>query len=149
VLLSLAREPGRAPVLVQSFEAAVAALQKRFGSDLSTWNWGAVHVAPFHHPLAKAFDLPDASRGGHYTAPYMTAGPDLTQVNGASFREVLDLADWDNSVATSVPGQSGQPGSPYYGNLLPLWEKGQYFPLVFTRKAVERETAHVLWLQPR
>jgi penicillin amidase len=78
----------------------------------------------------------------------MTSGPNLRQAHGASFREVLDLSDWDNSTVTSVPGQSGQPGSPFYGNLLPLWEKGEYFPLVYSRKAVEQATAHVLWLRP-
>jgi penicillin amidase len=148
VLLALARDPARAPLLVQSFEAAVAALRDRFGTDLSRWNWGTIHVAQFRHPLSRAWDLPDATRGGHGTTPYMTAGPDLRQAHGASFREVLDLADWDNSTVTSVPGQSGQPGSPFYGNLLPLWERGEYFPLVFSRPAVERATAHLLWLIP-
>ena len=36
-------------------------------------------------------------------------------------------------MATNVPGQSGQPGSPFYGNLLPLWERGEYFPLAYSR----------------
>ena len=78
----------------------------------------------------------------------MTAGPNLRQTHGASFREILDFSDWDNSVGTSVPGQSGQPGSPFYGNLLPLWERGEYFPLVYSRAAVEKHTAHVLMLKP-
>jgi penicillin amidase len=148
VLLALARAPSRAPLLVQSFEAAARALSARFGTDLSGWNWGTIHVAQFRHPISKAYDLPDATRGGHATTPYMTAGPALRQAHGASFREVLDLADWDNSTVTSVPGQSGQPGSPFYGNLLPLWERGEYFPLVYSRPAVERATAHLLWLVP-
>ena len=60
-------------------------------------------------------------------------------------------ANWttDNSVATNVPGQSGQPGSEYYDNLLPLWEAYRYFPLVYSRAAVERETKHLLVLEPR
>lgn len=148
VLLRLARDPSRAATLVQSFEAAVGALQARFGSSIAAWDWGSVHVAPFRHPLADAFNLPDATRGGHATTPYMTAGANLRQNHGASFREVLDLADWDNSTVTSVPGQSGQPGSAYYGNLLPLWERGEYFPLVYSRPAVEAATAHILWLRP-
>ena len=36
-------------------------------------------------------------------------------------------------MVTNVPGQSGQPESPFYGNLLPLWDRGEYFPLVYTR----------------
>src|SRR2546430_17231567 len=67
---------------------------------------------------------------------------------GASYRQILDLADWDRSVATSVPGQSGQPGSPYYDDLLPLWAEGKYFPLIYSRARIERETAHRLVLRP-
>jgi acyl-homoserine lactone acylase PvdQ len=38
-----------------------------------------------------------------------------------------DLSNWDNSVAVNVPGQSGQPTSPHYSDLLPLWSEGRYF----------------------
>jgi len=147
---SLGADPaaGRDRLLVESFDAAAAVAKSRFGADPAAWRYGAVHVARFRHPLAAALDLPDASRGGDGWTVNMTGGPDFRQSSGASWREVIDLADWDNSVATSVPGQSGQPGSPFYGNLLPLWEKGEYFPLAYSRKAVERETAHVLWLRP-
>jgi penicillin amidase len=47
-----------------------------------------------------------------------------------------------------VPGQSGQPGSPHYGDLLPLWAEGRYFPLLYSRARVEKETAHLLRLTP-
>ena len=107
-----------------------------------------MHIARFRHPIAAAFDLPPASRGGDGNTVNSTSGAGLSQTHGASFREILDLADWDNSVATSTPGQSGQPGSPHYGDLLPLWRDGRYFPLVFSRPAVERATAHRLTLEP-
>jgi penicillin amidase len=149
VLLKQMKEPGADSILAGSFEAAAATIRDRFGADPARWRWGAVHLASFRHPLARAFDLPDASRGGHGTTVNLTAGANLRQSHGASFREILDLADWDNSVATNVPGQSGQPGSPFYGNLLPMWEKGEYFPLVYSRGAVEKNTAHTLWLRPR
>jgi len=158
-LLRLLREPDEAfgpnpaaardSFLVRAFDAAAAQVSATYGNDPAGWRWGDVHLAPFRHPLASAFDLPAASRGGDGTTVYLTAGPGFTQTDGASFREIIDLADWDNSVATNVPGQSGQPGSPYYGNLLPLWEKGEYFPLLYSRKAVEQGTAHLLWLRPQ
>jgi penicillin amidase len=107
-----------------------------------------VHPAPVRHPLAAGVDLPRAARGGDGNTVNATGGRDLLQTHGASFREILDVADWDRSVATSTPGQSGQPGSAHYADLLPLWRDGRYFPLVYSRAAVERETAHVLWLEP-
>ena len=70
------------------------------------------------------------------------------RTSGASFREILDFADWDRSVATSTPGQSGQPGSPHYDDLLPMWQRHEYFPLVYSRAAVEANAAHRLVLRP-
>ena len=62
--------------------------------------------------------------------------------------EASDLADWDRGGATSAPGQSGQPGSPHYDDLLPLWQRGEYFPLAFSRARVEEVTRHRLKLTP-
>ena len=62
--------------------------------------------------------------------------------------EIWDVADWDRSVVTNVPGQSGQPESPYYGNLLPLWDRGEYFPMAYSRARVDKEAAHKLTLKP-
>ena len=70
------------------------------------------------------------------------------QTSGASYREILDLADWDHSVAINVPGQSGQPGSKHFDDLLPLWRSGQYFPLRYSRHAVDAVTTDRLILQP-
>ena len=70
------------------------------------------------------------------------------QISGASYREILDLSDWNHSVAVNVPGQSGQPGSPHYSDLIPLWSEGKYFPLLYSRGAVEKEAADKLVLQP-
>jgi penicillin amidase len=148
MVLTRVKEPGGDELLTGSFAAAAAVVRDRYGSDPARWNWGNVHTAPFRHPLAGSFDLPEVRRAGHGTTVFLTAGAGLKQQHGASFREVLDLANWDNSVATNVPGQSGQPGSPFYGNLLPLWERGEYFPLSYSRAAVEKATAHILWLKP-
>ncbi len=138
----------RDSLVLAAWDDGLAVIRKRLGADEAKWTWGALHHVRFAHPLSAAFDLPTVSRGGSSHTVFMTGGADYQQTSGASFREVLDLADWDNSTATSVPGQSGQPGSPHYGDLLPLWAEGKYFPLVYSRAAVERETAHVLQLVP-
>jgi len=147
-LLGARPAAARDSIVVAAFREAVAELGKSPGGTPGSWSWGAVHRAAFRHPLAAAFDLASVARGGDGTTVNATGGGNLRQTGGASYRIVVDFADFDNSVATSVPGQSGQPGSPYYGNLLPLWAEGRYFPLVYSRAAVERETAHILWLKP-
>ena len=77
-----------------------------------------------------------------------TGGANFRQTSGASYREVIDLGDFDNSLAINLPGQSAQPESEHYADLYPLWGRGEYFPLVFSRKRVEVETRHVLVLEP-
>lgn len=152
LLIRLIKHPVRAAardsVVLAALDEAMANLTKEFGTDPASWRYGSVHVANFRHPLSNAFDLAAATRGGDDNTVNMTGGPGWLQSSGATYRGIFDAADWDNSVATSVPGQSGQPGSPFYDNLLPLWTNYQYFPLAYTRGAVERETKHVLMLNP-
>lgn len=49
---------------------------------------------------------------------------------------VLDVGNWDNSRAVNYPGQSGNPDDPHYA-MRRMWLDGSYFPLLYTRKAVE------------
>ena len=111
--------------------------------------WGAVHKARFRHPLSGAYDLAPASRSGDANTVNVTGGANFTQTAGASFREVIDLADFDRSIVTNVPGQSADPRSPHYADLLELWARDEYFPLVYSRARVEQETERVTWLMPR
>ena len=71
----------------------------------------------------------------------------FNQIHGATYRHVLDLADWDRGLATSAPGQSGQLGSQHYADLAPLWAKAEYFPLTYTQRKVEDVTRHRLTLK--
>lgn len=93
-------------------------------------------------------DLPLIERGGDGNTVIGTSGPNFRQTHGASFREILDVSDWDRLVATSVPGQSGQPGSKHYGDLLPLWAEGKYFPLLYGKQKVEAMAKERLTLEP-
>ena len=120
------------------------------------WQPEDVHTSTQRHPLsnlgpayAEAFDLRPVPRPGDNTTPNNTrANEQLEQIHGASYRHIFDLADWDRAVVTSTPGQSGQPGSPHYDDLLPLWAEGRYHPLPFTRSAVESSATDRLMLRP-
>jgi penicillin amidase len=129
----------RLPLVEAGLAKAVEQLTKEQGADWTTWRYGRMHTRDFPHPFVPAFDLPTIERSG---------GNGAVGADGASYREILDVADWDRSVVTNVPGQSGQPESAFYGNLLPLWDKGEYFPLAYSRARVDRETAHKLTLRP-
>ena len=127
-------------------EAQLRALPN--SGDTLALRWGAVHVARFRHSLSARYDLPAASRSGDGNTVNATGGANFAQTAGASFREIIDLADFDRSIVTNVPGQSADPRSPHYGDLLELWGKDQYFPLVYSRARVEAETERITWLRP-
>ena len=153
-LLHQAPDSQRHQVLAEALQQAHTELLSTLGGTSSEWRWGDLHKIRFRHPLSnsvarqEAFDLGPVERGGDGFTPNATRGPGYLQSSGASYRHILDLADWDRSVFTSAPGQSGQPGSPHYSDLLPMWAEGRYAPLVFSREAVEANTAHRLVLQP-
>jgi penicillin amidase len=122
-----------------ALEKAVQALRKSLGPDRQQWRWGRLNRSEFPHPLVKAFDLPGVERVG---------GGETIAAIGATYRHILDFADLDNSRATNTPGQSAQPGSPFYGNLREAWAKGEYFPLRYRRPSIEEAAAHRLTLVP-
>ena len=88
------------------------------------------------------------TEGGPHTPNLGMYDENFVRRNGPSYRQIFDLADWDRAVATSTPGQSGQPGSPHYADLAPMWANGEYFPLAFSREKVREVTAHRLMLRP-
>jgi penicillin amidase len=119
--------------------------------------WGALHRVTFRHPLgtlgptfANAFNVGPVDRPGDvYTSNNTRYDETYQQIHGATYRHLFDVADWDRALATSTAGQSGQPGSSHYGDLLPLWARGEYFPLAYARTKVEEVTQHRLLLKPR
>jgi len=160
LLRALEAPPGpsrqaRDQLLLKTFAVAVEQVKQRFPNP-EKMRWGAMHTVTFRHPLtsanpqyAKLFDVGPFERTGDVNTPNNTRyDATFQQVHGATFRQVLDLADWDKGMATSAPGQSGQPLSPHYNDLAPLWAEGRYFPLAYSRAKVEEVTRHRLRLQP-
>jgi penicillin amidase len=135
-------------ILVDSLTNALAEIEKRIGADPARWQWGQLHHAVFEHPLAARVDADVRKRltvgiwpisGSNFTpmaTSYRATNYQLT--GGASFRMVADVGNWDASVAINTPGQSGDPASPHYRDLAPLWVEGRYFPLSYSRQAVEK-----------
>jgi len=150
-------KPGRDKVLLESLEEALTDLKLRMGADMKKWRWGTVHVAGFNHSLGSNEDLKalfnpgSVTRNGDGFTVGNTGGgkaENFQQRTGASYRHILDLADWDRSVGTSVPGQSGQPRSPHYADLIAYWGENRYFPLLFSRGQIERNAKNKLMLVP-
>jgi penicillin amidase len=150
----------RVPSRLESARAladAVADLSGRFGTDLTRWRYGrtAYHHTALPHPLSAlvdsatraTLDVGPLPRGGSSQTPNAT-GDGNRQAAGASFRIVVDLADWDRALGTNVPGQSGDPRSPHYRDLFTPWALGRYFRVPYTACAVDAATEHRELLTP-
>jgi penicillin amidase len=145
----LGPDPGAARdrLLLETFTVAVKQLKALAPAKQA--RWGALHTVMFRHPVAAAFDVGPFERPGDVNTPNNTRyDAAYRQVHGATYRQLIDLADWDRAVATSAPGQSGQPAAEHYADLAPLWAKGEYFPLTYTRARLDAVARHRLTLTP-
>ncbi|HTA68290.1 MAG TPA: penicillin acylase family protein [Bryobacteraceae bacterium] len=137
------------PALKKSLDAALLEIEQQFGADPAKWQWGKLHQLTLVHPLGKReFRLGPVPRPGDANTVNATSGEHLQQTNGASWREILDVGDWDRSVMTNVPGESGDPSSKHYSDLLQDWGAGRYHPMPFSRQAVEAATEERIMLRP-
>lgn len=122
--------------LLQAIERA----SKDWGADWTAWRYGRINESTLPHMFVDAFDLKPIERPGGFNSVNAT---------GANFRRIIDLSNVDATMATNAPGQSAQPGSPYYGNLREHLADGVYFPLPFTRESVDKAKAHTLTIAPK
>ncbi len=135
----------RDEALLDSLRAAWADASERLGPDPAAWRWGDLHRIELRHPLSahlpddirQLADVGPAERGGSGdTVGNTSYGDDFNQRSGASFRMVIDVGNWDASVAMNNPGQSGDPRSPHYRDLFEPWANDEAFPLLYTRPAI-------------
>ena len=110
---------------------AVDELRERLGVDVSEWNWGVANRLRIDHLSSD----PLLSRGGHplsgsdLTLSARGAGEDVT--DGPSWRMVVDLSDIGRTVGVFPGGQSGDPQSPHYDDMIDLWVRDEYVSLPF------------------
>ena len=148
---------GRDALLVDTLSEAISNLESRLGLDMTQWQYGDARYkhALIRHPLGATvrsdlrdqLDVGPVSRGGYGSTVNNTGNSD-NQTSGASFRIIADSENWDNSVGTNSPGQSGDPDNLHYRDLFDLWARGQYFPIFYSREKVESVVEQTTNLEP-
>jgi penicillin amidase len=150
-------EKKRDEIMLTALKAAFEETKQRLGPNRSMWQWGQLATIRFEHPLSVLATEPERERMNVGPAPKTgdrsvvgaaVYNKEFKVWAGASFRMVLDVGQWDNSVAVNTPGQSGNPSSPHYRDLFPLWLNGKYFPLVYSRSAVDKAAERKIVLVP-
>ena len=156
-IVTVDRRETRDDIVMLAAADAVIHLREKFGAE-AEWAWDRVHAVHFRHALgAGGFVLdwffsrgPFGQPGDSWTV--RKASVDDRQpyrvIDLASYRQVLDVGEWDTSLAVNTTGQSGHPLSPHYFDQNPLWRSGQYRTAPFSRASVERARQSRLLLTP-
>lgn len=150
-------EKTRDEVLQKSFENAIATLRVKLGADVNNWQYGqaAYKHALIRHPLSAAVNTDwekklnhgPLPRGGYSFTPAANAYGDNNS-SGASFRILVDTKDWERTLGINTPGQSGNPESPFYGNLFGLWAEDKFFPVHYNRELIQKTAYEQFTLIP-
>lgn len=149
--------PGLIDIVERTLRSAVADIERLLGTARSGWSWGRLHSAHVRHPLSPvltslpwdqlaAGPLPQQGSGDTVCNTLYASG--FRQVHGATFRVVIDVGSWDESRAMNAPGQSGQLDGHKSTSLFEPWMRGESFPLLYSRAAVQDATEHVITLRP-
>lgn len=117
------------------------------------WDWSKINAVRYQHPLGRFFLFrffnlgTRPADGNAFTVKANYVTPQKTSWS-ASYRQIIDLSDWDNSVCVLTSGQSGHFMSRFYDNQVSLWLRGDYHPMIFSRGSVEKNSAGTLILKP-
>jgi penicillin G amidase len=147
-------------ILKSSLDRALAILTERHGPDMAKWRWGMEHRAPLAHqvlskvPVLKdLFDIGIETDGGNHTinrggSNIRDGNAPFSHIHGAGYRAVYDMSDPANSCFMISTGQSGNPLSSHYGDLVEHWRDGQHFTIAGTLEQVTSDGLGRLTLRP-
>lgn len=141
-----------------SLAAAVASLRSLRGASPAAWAWGDVRPLTLRHPAGKRAPLhhvfdrgPFAWGGDAHTVSQASVDPsDPTgdPVYVATLRMAVDLAKPEHARFVLPGGESGNPCSAHYDDLLPLWRAGDGVEIAWTPEQIAARAVEELVLEP-
>lgn len=111
----------------EAFKYSCDSLERRFGPINKDWRWSNVKQTNVPH-LAKipGFGSKVLQIGGAKST--INA---ISETNGPSWRMVIELGKNPKGHGVYPGGQSGNPGSKFYDNMIDTWAKGQLYDLFY------------------
>jgi len=136
----------------------VRALRERFGDRPENWAWGRVRPLVLQHPAGRGVLAGVYNRG-----PFLLGGDTNTVAQGGvdsadvfqgplaipSLRAVMEVGAWDEARFVLPGGQSGNPCSPHYDDMLSLWLAGEAVVIPWSDEAVRAKVRKKLALLPK
>ncbi|MHA1966820.1 MAG: penicillin acylase family protein [Candidatus Hodarchaeales archaeon] len=145
-------------LITRNLKATINWLRKNLGKQQNNWQWGKLHRVNFNHamglqkPLDKVFNRGNIPIGGDTDTLCQTAfqaeDPYTVKAWAPSHRQIIDMNNFSNSLMIFAPGQSGHLGSKHYDDLIELWHKGEYHPMLWKKEEIEANSEGKLELNP-
>ncbi len=147
-----------AEVVAHAFSLSVAALEKRYGNKVSGWTWRRAAPVTLANPLGgipgfhwmnRAGIPPRGSANSIWIHKFDRKDPARFPVlYGPGLRLVVDFNNLPGSFISIPGGESGNPDSRHYADILPLFEKGEGVTLEMDPAGVAASAEERLMLQP-
>jgi len=122
-------------LILKSFKEAMEDLET-IESRRGNLKWGdykgtfVAHLLPGVSAFGR-YNLPIGGNGGIVNATSRNHGP--------SWRMIVEMSSPPKAYAVYPGGQSGNPGSKYYDNMVDTWAAGNYMDIQFMQKASDSE----------
>jgi penicillin amidase len=136
-----------ADTLTTALTEGLAKMSEAQGTDdIQAWRWDRAHHALFpHNPFDKnpqlktVFSRSIPNGGDKFTVNVASVfqWDEYNQLHSAQYRQIVDHDAISNSRFMIAPGQSGNPQSPHYDDLLERWRQLKYLPMRFGSRVVD------------
>jgi penicillin amidase len=129
-----AKKETRTDLVNASFKFAIDSLQRKFGPIDIEWAWANLKKTHVPH-LAKVagFGSKFLYNGGSKTSVNATS-----ETNGPSWRMIVSLGKEVKAYGVFPGGESGNPGSHYYDDMIDTWSEGKLNELLYLRVKDEK-----------
>ncbi|MFC2160896.1 penicillin acylase family protein [Acidobacteriota bacterium] len=139
-------------IINRSMRKAYDLLTEMKGTQ-DNWDWEDMHSLKFQHilgqsPLFRFFNAGTFPVSGDRFTIRASFSNNYDTTHGASYRQIVDLSDWSNSVCVLTSGQSGHFLSRYYDDQIPLWLEGLYHPMLYRSEDIEASSKGIWILRP-
>lgn len=134
-------------IVTKSVDEAISEIEKDFGENILTWQWGKVNTKIYKHILsersiiAKLFNLnlgPFAGYGSNsnFNVSEYNFSNSYDQISGISIRRIFDLSDMNTSYSILPTGQSGLPKSVHYADQVELFKNHRFRKIEFDETVI-------------
>jgi penicillin G amidase len=145
--------------MADALTSAIRKLREGFGPKPEHWPWGKVRKLRLRNPIFQdtpilkwIFNEGPISWGGDADtisqAEVVWLDPTADTDCIAGMRMVIDVGDWSASRFILAAGQSGNPLSPHFLDMFPLWQRGEGVPIAWTEEEVRAAVREELELRP-